>query len=71
MEKLKKKSWKTTACAVAKVVTLVSGAIAAHLDMDPETVVEVGAVLYGVVEIVQGYFTRDKDVSSEAEGVRA
>lgn len=71
MTEKKKRNWKTTLCAVGKVLAIVGTAIAAACDADPETAAGWGASAFAVFEIAQGWWTRDKDVTSEGAKVSA
>ena len=65
------RSWKTTLCSVGKALSILGAALAAHFDADPETAAGWGVAVFAVFELVGGHFSRDRDVSSEAEGLSA
>ena len=65
------KSWKTTVLGVCAILIAVAGALTAVLDGDPQTSVDVEAVITAVVAALAGMgliAARDNDKSSEDVG---
>ena len=71
------KSLKTTISGVAALLAAVGIAVVALVDGDPGTKPDLNAVLIaltalgvGIPTWLVGFFARDKDVSSEEEGIK-
>ena len=65
-----KGSWKTTTASVLTLVVPVLNNLIAMWDADPATEPN-WAIVAAMVPVVVGlFFARDKDVSSEAQGVK-
>lgn len=73
----KKKSWKTTVSGVSGGLGVILIGVAAGLDGDPETVVDLQAILGAIGTVLAafgvtlgGVFARDNGVSSEDAGAK-
>lgn len=76
----KKSSWRTTACGIVSIVSIISAAAVLYLDVDPATSPDLAAVAEKVVGILVGMgilsagagqlFARDDKVTSEESGAK-
>lgn len=64
------KSWKTSVSATLVAVIMVLNQISAAIDSDEKTIPDWNEVIEAVLIIYWGWNTRDKDVTSEQEGVK-
>ena len=64
------KSWKTTAAGIAGFLAVLAPNVQSVLDNDPATVANWGAVIAALTVAIGLFFARDKDVSSEQEGIK-
>jgi len=64
------KSWKTTAGGALALIAVLAQQGSNYLDSNPATVFEVGSIVAAVMLFVSLWNARDKNVSSEDEGIR-
>lgn len=64
------KSWKTSVSATLVAVIMVLTQVSATIDADEKTIPDWNQVIEAVLIIYWGWNTRDKDVSSEQEGIK-
>ncbi len=64
------KSWKTTMAGIGAILVAVGAAVSAQFDADPATVPDWGTVIAAVVVGVGLIAARDKNVTSEQQGVK-
>ena len=64
------KSWKTSVSATLVAVIMVLSQISAAIDSDEKTIPDWNQVIEAVLIIYWGWNTRDKDVTSEQEGIK-
>ena len=64
------KSWRTTAAGIAGLVAVLAIELKALVDSDPSTVFSIETVIGAVTAFVIGWNARDKNVSSEQQGVK-
>lgn len=63
-------SWKTSVSATLVAVIMVLTQVSAAIDADEKTIPDWNQVIEAVLIIYWGWNTRDKDVSSEQEGIK-
>lgn len=63
-------SWKTASAGAGGIIALIAGTINKLTDNDPTTVVDWNTVIPLLFACVIGLFSRDKNVSSEQEGIK-
>lgn len=63
-------SWRTTAVGILTAVSIISVQLVNIFDSDPKTVFSVEAVLTALGALGIGWLARDRNVSSEDEGVK-
>jgi hypothetical protein len=64
------RSWKTTGAGLAGLVTLIATTVKQLLDGDPTTNPDWNVVIPLVFTSIIGLFARDKNVTSEQQGVK-
>lgn len=64
------KSWKTSVSATLVAVIMVLSQISAAIDSDEKTIPDWNRVIEAVLIIYWGWNTRDKNVTSEQEGIK-
>lgn len=65
-----KGSWRTSVVGILSGVALLIGQVVAVLDGDPATVFSFEQFAAGLGMLGLGWFARDKNVSSEEQGVK-
>ncbi len=64
------KSWKTTSAGIFGLVAVIAFELKALLDSDPETVFSIETIIGAVSIFMVGWNARDKNVTSEQQGVK-
>jgi len=63
-------SWKTTLAGIGAILVAVGSAVVAQFDADPSTMPEWGAVVAAVIAGIGLITARDKNVTSEQQGIK-
>jgi len=64
------KSWKTTVVGVAGAIAILATQVVYFFDADPATNFSMEAVFAALAALGIGWFARDKNVTSEQEGIK-